>query len=501
MEDLNDIELMVKKGSSLIAIESYEEPRVLELCTRLAIKTFRPLYSWSCTAGLQNGLLSHSATNTKSNEAALTKPEELLASIRQKNEAGIYVLCDFHVYFDEPKVVRGLKDIALYSDNQVTLMLLSHALSLPSEIHRYSTRFQLSFPSENKIRQIVLKEVRQWQKQHAGRRVNVDAKTLSLLTNNLRGLTESDVKRLVHGAIVDDGAITISDVDEVNKSKFELMNMNNILTFEYDTAQFAQVGGLKKLKQWLAERQSAFSGIPKNKGDTRPALDTPKGILLLGVQGGGKSLAAKAIAGLWNVPLLRLDMGALYNKFHGETERNLRETLQLADNVSPCVLWMDEIEKSLSQSDNEGISQRVLGTLLTWMAERKSRVFIVATSNDISRLPPELLRKGRLDEIFFVDLPNTTDRAVIAQIHLRQRHVDFEKEQAIEIAESTQGFTGAEIEQAIVSALYSAKAQQQTITVEHVLSAVDTTVPISVVRSEDIQALRHWAEERAVMAN
>lgn len=219
------------------------------------------------------------------------------------------------------------------------------------------------------------------------------------------------------------------------------------------------------------------------------------------MQGGGKSLAAKAIAGLWNVPLLRLDMGALYNKFHGETERNLRETLQLADNVSPCVLWMDEIEKSLGQSDNEGISQRVLGTLLTWMAERKSRVFIVATSNDISRLPPELLRKGRLDEIFFVDLPNATDRAVIAQIHLRLRHVDFEKEQVIAIAESTQGFTGAEIEQVIVSALYSAKAQQKTLTVEHVLNAVDATVPISVVRSEDIQALRHWAKERAVMAN
>ncbi|MFT7387268.1 MAG: SpoVK/Ycf46/Vps4 family AAA+-type ATPase [Candidatus Endobugula sp.] len=501
MEDLNDIELMVKKGSSLIAIESYEEPRVLELCTRLAIKTCRPLYSWSCTAGLQNGLLSQSATESDVNQATLTKPAELLASIRQKNAAGIYVLCDFHVYFEEPDVVRSLKDIALYSDNQVTLMLLSHALTLPPEIHRYSTRFQLSFPSENKIRQIVLNEVRQWQQQHIGRRVNVDAKTLSLLTNNLRGLTESDVKRLVHGAIVDDGAITISDVDDVNRSKFELMNMNNILTFEYDTAQFAQVGGLKKLKQWLDERQSTFSGISKDKSDTRPALDTPKGILLLGVQGGGKSLAAKAIAGLWNVPLLRLDMGALYNKFHGETERNLRETLQLADNVSPCVLWMDEIEKSLGQSDNEGISQRVLGTLLTWMAERKSRVFIVATSNDISRLPPELLRKGRLDEIFFVDLPNATDRAVIAQIHLRLRHVDFEKEQVIAIAESTQGFTGAEIEQVIVSALYSAKAQQKTLTVEHVLNAVDATVPISVVRSEDIQALRHWAKERAVMAN
>lgn len=493
MEELNDIELMVKKGAPLIAIESYEEPRVLELCTRLAMKTFRSLYSWSCITGLKNGVMAHDHTH----KPELQKPAELLASIRQKNEAGIYVLCDFHVYFDEPDIVRALKEIALYSDEHITLILLSHELSLPAEIHRYSTRFTLNFPSESKIRQIVLDEVRQWQQKNTGRRVNVDAKTLGLLTSNLRGLTESDVKRLARGAIVHDGAITVSDVEDVNKSKFELMNMNNILTFEYDTAQFAQVGGLKKLKRWLAERQSAFI----HTDDSSLALDTPKGLMLLGVQGGGKSLAAKAIAGLWKVPLLRLDMAALYNKFHGETERNLRDTLQLADNVSPCVLWMDEIEKSLGQSDNEGISQRVLGTLLTWMAERKSPVFIVATSNDISRLPPELLRKGRLDEIFFVDLPSEDDRKVIANIHLTQRHVEFGQTDIQQIAEASDGFTGAEIEQAIVSALYAAKARQQTMNVVYVLKAIHSTVPISVVRSEDIYALRQWAKERAVMAN
>ena len=497
MEELNDIELMVKKGAPLIAIESYEEPRVLELCTRLAMKTFRSLYSWSCITGLTNGMIIQDHSGKTDSRPNLQKPAELLASIRQKNEAGIYVLCDFHVYFDEPEIVRALKEIALYSGDHITLILLSHQLSLPAEIHRYSTRFQLNFPSESKIRQIVLNEVRQWQQKNTGRRVNVDAKTLGLLTSNLRGLTESDVKRLARGAIVQDGAITVSDVEDVNKSKFELMNMNNILTFEYDTAQFAQVGGLLNLKKWLAERQTAFIA----SDDKVSALDTPKGLMLLGVQGGGKSLAAKAIAGLWKVPLLRLDMGALYNKFHGETERNLRDTLQLADNVSPCVLWMDEIEKSLGQSDNEGISQRVLGTLLTWMAERKSPVFIVATSNDISRLPPELLRKGRLDEIFFVDLPDMKDRAVIAHIHLKQRDVECDKNDIKAIAEATEGFTGAEIEQAIVSALYSAKARQQSVSLEHIINAVDSTVPISVLRAEDIHALRTWAAERAIMAN
>ncbi len=491
MDELHDIELMIKKGSSLIAIESYEEPRVLELCTRLAIKTYRKLYRWSSTDGLVDGAGTQAIASP-----SLLKPSELLSSIRHKSDAGIYVLCDFHPYFDEPHVVRALKDIVLYSAEHITLVLLSHKLSLPPEIQRYSTRFEFSMPSESRIRQIILEEVRQWQQHNTGRRVNMDAKALHLLTSNLRGLTESDVQRLVRGAIYDDGAITSSDVAEVNKSKFELMNMNNILSFEYDTAQFGEVGGLKYLKQWLAERKTAFI-----QNDQEPELDTPKGLMLLGVQGGGKSLAAKAIAGLWKVPLLRLDMGALYNKFHGETERNLRETLQLADNISPCVLWMDEIEKSLGSSDNEGLSQRVLGTLLTWMAERTSTVFIVATSNDISRLPPELLRKGRLDEIFFVDLPNLQDRTGIAHIHLQKRKLALDKADVERIAQASDGFTGAEIEQAIVSAIYAAKARKQSANIEHVLYAINNTVPISVVRGEGIQALRLWANERAVMAN
>jgi SpoVK/Ycf46/Vps4 family AAA+-type ATPase len=489
MGELNDIELMVKKGIPLIAIESHEESRVLELCTRLAMKTYRKLYRWTCTDGLVDNGSTHMVAVPK-----FQKPEELLLSIRQRSESGIYVLCDFHCYFDEPKVVRYLKDIALYSSEGVTLILVSHQVSLPSEIYRYSTRFQLNFPSEDKIRQLILEEAKVWQKKNNGRQVKTDSKTLDMLVSNLRGLTESDVKRLVRGAIYVDGAITSSDLSKVNKSKFELMDMNNILSYEYDTAQFGDVGGLQSLKDWLGERKDAFLKPEKN-------LDTPKGLMLLGVQGGGKSLAAKAIAGLWQVPLLRLDMGALYNKYHGETERNLRETLKLADNVSPCVLWMDEIEKSVGQSDNEGISQRVLGTLLTWMAERKSRVFIVATSNDISQLPPELVRKGRLDEIFFVDLPKLEDRERIVSIHLRKRNVQLSEQEVKHVAEVTEGFTGAEIEQVIVSALYSARSSQELINVSHVLTAANATVPISVTRAEDIYALRTWAEERAVIAN
>jgi SpoVK/Ycf46/Vps4 family AAA+-type ATPase len=489
MEDLNDIELIVKKGSSLIAIESYEEPRVLELCTRLAMKTYRKLYRWTCTDGL-----SETASLQLVSPPKLQKPEELLLSIRNKSEAAFYVLCDFHHYLDDPTVIRHLKDIVLYSAEGITLFLVSYKVPLPPEIHRYSTRFQLSFPSEEKIRQIILDEARAWQKKNKGQQVKTDSKTLDKLVNNLRGLTESDVRHLVKGAIYLDGAITSSDISQVNKSKFELMSMENILSYEFDTAQFADVGGLHQLKKWLGDRKDAFTK-PQAK------VDTPKGLMLLGVQGGGKSLAAKAIAGLWQVPLLRLDVASMYNKYHGETERNLRETLQLADNVAPCVLWMDEIEKALGQTEHDGLSQRVLGTLLTWMAERKSPVFIVATSNDISRLPPELIRKGRLDEIFFVDLPDENDRKTIINIHLQKRDLSLDADEVSLLAGMTEGFTGAELEQAIVSAIYRAGANQQSVSFDHIVMAINNTVPISITRSEDINELRSWAEERAISAN
>lgn len=490
MEELNDIAVLLKKGTPIITINSYEEPRVLELCTRLAMQSFRPLYRWTMTDGLTKNAPDHCIASPQHQ-----KPEELLQSIRQKNDPGIYLLCDLHPFLDEPKVVRLLKDIILYSCEGLSLVLCSHRVDLPDEIRRYSARFQLKFPSHEKIRQIILDEAKNWQSENKGKQVRTDSTTLKAMISNLRGLTESEVRRLVKGAIYIDGAITTSDIAKVNQAKFELMNMQNILTYEYNTAQFADVGGLNSLKQWLSARKQAFIQSEEKN-------DMPKGLMLLGVQGGGKSLAAKAIAGLWNVPLLRLDMAALYNKFHGETERNLRETLALADNVAPCVLWMDEIEKALGKSDNEGISKRVLGTLLTWMAERKSRVFIVATSNDIQELPPELIRKGRLDEIFFVDLPKQQDRKTIVSIHTANREINLDQQQIETIAKMTNGFTGAEIEQAIVAARYTSESKNKpTTSFVDIASSVEATIPISVTRAEDIAALRLWASSRAVPAN
>ena len=267
------------------------------------------------------------------------------------------------------------------------------------------------------------------------------------------------------------------------------------MSFEYDTSNFADVGGLHSLKEWLTKRRDHFL-------NPQEAVDTPKGVLLLGVQGGGKSLAAKAVAGMWGVPLLRLDFSALYNKYIGETEKNLRESLAMADTLSPCVLWLDEIEKALSvDSSDNGTSKRLLGALLTWMAERKRPVFVVATSNDISRMPPELVRKGRLDEIFFVDLPSESVRRDIFTIHLRKRFQDPSSLDVDALSRASDGFSGAEIEQAVVSGLYRCQAEGVVLDTQHVLEEIASTRPLSVVMAEQLTQLRAWAEGRTVSAD
>jgi SpoVK/Ycf46/Vps4 family AAA+-type ATPase len=279
------------------------------------------------------------------------------------------------------------------------------------------------------------------------------------------------------------------------QAKYRLLDQGGALSFELDTARFSDVGGLTRLKRWLNQRKDVFLNQDKT-------LDPPKGILLVGVQGGGKSLAAKAVAGLWQLPLLRLDFGTLYNKFFGETERNLRSSLATAAAMAPCVLWVDEIEKAIASGDyDSGTSKRVLGTLLTWMAEREAPVFLVATANRIDQLPPELIRKGRMDEIFFVDLPDLPTRQAIFDIHLKKRGLRPEDFDPGELAHNSEGFSGAEIEQAVVSGLYLAREQGQPLATHHLLTELAATRPLSVVMAEQLGALRDWAAERTVPAN
>jgi hypothetical protein len=413
------------------------------------------------------------------------------------NKPGIYALLDFHPFLAEPVNTRLLKDIAIGAQSSsVSILLVSHKIDLPPELEGFSAQFELKLPDSNARAAIVDAIVEEYRDAHPGRRVTIDPKAMHMLVQNLGGLSRADTEQLARNAIYHDGAISADDIPDVMQAKYRLLNRGGLLSFEHDTAEFDEIAGFRNVKVWLKQRAFAFS-------DDRPeGLDAPKGILLLGVQGCGKSLAAKAAASALGAPLLRLDFGALYNKYHGETERNLRESLATAEVMSPCVLWLDEIEKGIASGDSDsGTSKRVLGSLLTWMAERKSHVLLVATANDIAALPPELVRKGRFDEIFFVDLPGPSHRAEILQIHLRKRKLPPESFDIAKLAAASAGFSGAEIEQGIVSALYAAHAMKQTPTSAHVLAEFRKTRPLAVLMRERIESVRAWAAERTVPAD
>jgi SpoVK/Ycf46/Vps4 family AAA+-type ATPase len=489
MQDLDDLNAVVAHGLPIIVIESYEEARALELLTRLAIKRIMSMYHWTLSDGLKR-----SQFGEEPNSEGTKKPLEVLRHIKQTTTEGLYVLCDMHPFLEEPSVVRLLKDIAISGDmSNKTVVLLSYKVDIPPEVSRLSARFSFKLPGENQLMKLIQDEARAWGKE-TRQRVKTDAATLKQLIQHLKGVTISDARRLIRGAIADDNAITESDLPQINKAKFELMDMESVLAYEYQTAQFNEVAGLKHLKKWLDIRKNAFIQEDSNL--------RPKGLLLLGVQGSGKSLAAKAIAGTWQLPLLRLDMGAMYNKFFGETERNLRDALALADMMSPCVLWLDEIEKGLGTDSNDnGVSQRILGTLLTWMSERTTPVFMVATANDIQKMPPELVRKGRFDEVFFVDLPKENVRKEIFEIHLNKRGIDPSSLNLSACVVFSEGFSGAEIEQAVVSAIHVAQAQNSVVNADFIVEELNRTQPLSVLMGEKLDDLRAWAHDRTVLAD
>ncbi len=493
MDRQRDLELILRSRTPLVVIETRDESRMLDLLKSIALSrasvAYVPLFRWTITDGLQR--LDISLEPQLHNAA----PTEVLRHIRAVAKPGMYVLLDFHPYLDDPVNVRLLKDICIQFESVARhLIFISHSVSLPKELDAFGARFDMALPSEKERELIVSRIAKEWAGDNPGSKVSMDPKAHRLLIQNLAGLTDRDTEQLARNAIYHDGALTGSDLPQVMQAKYELLNRGGVLQYEYDTRKFSDIGGMSNLKTWLTYRKSALLDPQQ-----RRSQDTPKGILLIGVQGCGKSLAAKATAGIFGVPLLRLDFGSLYDKYHGETERKLRESLKTSDVMAPCVLWIDEIEKGLAGRDSEtGTSQRVLGTFLTWLAEKRSQVFIVATANEISALPPELIRKGRFDEIFFVDLPRGAVRKSILEIHLKIRNQDPADFELQDLAKATRGFSGAEIEQAIVSALYAAQAQRSPLNTELVLSEIRRTRPLSVVMAERIDGIRSWAKDRTV---
>jgi SpoVK/Ycf46/Vps4 family AAA+-type ATPase len=379
-------------------------------------------------------------------------------------------------------------------------VLVGPAMPEKPELSDIAVRFEFALPGPDELRELLVKVVRGLPRQSPGARVSLSRAEVDGVVSDLQGLTLFEAERALAQAIVEDNALTVADRGRLRELKRGLVEGGGLLEFIPAPDGLDQLGGLERLKKWIATRRAGLLPAPGEK-----SLDPPKGILLLGVQGCGKSVAAKAVASTWGLPLLSLDAGKLLAPYVGESERNLRDALKRVERMAPCVLWIDEIEKafvsSRSAESDGGVSKRLIGTLLVWMQERASRVFLVATANSVEELPPEMMRKGRVDEIFFVDLPGASARVEIFRLHLSRRGEDPARFDLPELARASAGFSGAEIEQAVVSALYEARAGGFGLDTPGILVALRSTRPLSVTRAEQISALRRWAAGRCVPAD
>ncbi|MEO8780212.1 MAG: AAA family ATPase [Rhodanobacter sp.] len=491
MSELDDLTTLVRAATPLLVIETVDEQRVIECFRHVIAQALRPLWRWTLTDGLRR--LDFAQTDG----AVASDATATLNAIRGQGEPGIYLMFDFQPLLGYAMTLRQLREIVQRQRSAAhTIVLVGAKVELPAELEALALRVPLSLPNIKELAGILRGEAAGWQREQ-GRRIAVDNDAARTIVRNLLGLSAPDARRIVRKLIYADGALGAGDLPVLMQSKFDLLNRSGLLHYEYATASFADIAGVSRVREWVQRRRVVFLSP-----EATPTLDPPKGVLLLGVQGCGKSLAAKAIAGGFGVPLVRLDFGTLYNKYQGETEKNLREALSSTELLAPCVLWIDEIEKGLAGGgDDDGVSRRVLGYLLTWMAERKAKVFTVATANAVQELPPELLRKGRFDEIFFVDLPRESVRTEIFALHLKRRQLDPTGFDLAALAAASEGFSGAEIEQTIVSALYDA-ASNGTPPDQAVLNnALKQTRPLSVLMREQVEALRAWAQERCVAAD
>lgn len=490
----DDVAALIAARTPVVVLETADEDAAVTLVVRSQARAAggpggRPVFRWSVTEGLRR-LDVELGSAQRHNADATT----MLRGVVESGAPATYVLLDLHPWFDDPVVVRLLKDIAqVPAERRSTIVLVSRTVDLPHELEHLAVRVPVAFPSAAERAAIVDETVAGWSAA-TGAFPHVDPHARDLLVRRLAGLSRSDVARLARGAVVDDGAITHRDVPVVERARFDALAADGVLSYEYATVGPDDVVGLDRVLHWLTLRRPALDG-------SAPHLDAPRGVLLLGVQGCGKSLAARAAASILGVPLLRLDLAGVHDKYVGESERRLRDALAAADALAPCVLWVDEIEKAVASSDGDGGSaRRVLGTFLTWLADRRSSVFVTATANDISALPPELVRKGRFDELFFVDLPDEPARAALVRLHASRRGLTLRDEDLAPLVAASAGFSGAEIEQGVVAATYAAHAKAVPMDAAAVLAELRATRPLAVVMGERVAALRAWAATRAVPA-
>jgi len=494
-DQVEQLNILTRAKYPLLYIVSWEERRIEEMLRQVAAERRKQLYLWTLT----NGIVHVDSPHT-SIDPGTRNPLMALDVINQSQDAAIFVLKDFYALLDRQSgpehlvIVRKLRDVInQLKESRKTLVILAPVVQFPPELEKDITVLDFSLPTVDELEQSLERVVRS-AREISGMRLRLSHDQREAILNAARGLTCTEAENVFAKSLVMHHNL---DVDVIISEKEQLIRRSRALEYFQSVENFSNVGGMELLKNWLSKRSRAFSEKARLFG-----LPEPKGLLLLGVQGAGNSLLAKAVASQWHLPLLRLDLGRVFSELVGSSEHNIRGALQMAESVAPCVLWIDEIEKGLggvasSHQSDAGTTARIFASILTWMQEKTSPVFVIATANDISKLPPEMLRKGRFDEIFFVDLPQVQERREIFAIHLAQRGRDPLSFDLAQLAIASKGFSGAEIEQVVISGLYDAFEEERELTTRDLLNNIQATLPLSQTMEKEIATLRRWGRSHA----
>ncbi|MGE5707350.1 MAG: AAA family ATPase [Bacteroidota bacterium] len=500
---LAGLDPFIRSCYPLIYVSSFEERRFIQAIEE-RYGNHRTIFHWTYTKGLVN-LKRDDVHDPKT----IGDPLVALNIAEKIDAAAIFIFSDLHSFLNDASssmkhaTIRMLRDIyssyKAFGNTQKTVILLSPLLMIPPELEKEVLLYDFPLPNSGELEALLERHIAT--QGRMGATVSIEPEDRQKLLDAALGLTLDEADNAFNAAFLSDNRIDASDIGHILAEKRLIIKKSGILEYFPAEEGMDSIGGLETLKDWLLKRRRAFTAEARAFG-----LPQPKGIMLLGVQGCGKSLAAKAIANAWSLPLLRFDIGKVFEGLIGSSEENVRRAIKTAESIAPCIFWIDEIDKGFSGmqssgSVDAGVTSRVFGSFITWMQEKKAPVFVVATANNIHQLPPELLRKGRFDEIFFVDLPSARERKAIWEIHLRKRQRDPERFALEQLVELTAGHSGAEIEQALISALFEAFDERMDVTDRHLLQAAERSVPLSVTMREQVDELRQWAKQRTVRAS
>ncbi len=484
-----ELDVLVRARYPIVFLVTWEETRAARMLTDLAANRGKQIYFWTVTTGITEG--------PGAGDPATRDPQAALEFVAQTRRPALFVLKDFHPFMQDARIIRRLRDLVQdLKSSFKTLLILSPVLVVPVELEKDLVVLDFELPRPEELGEL-LDGIASMARTHGKFRAELDPEGKERLVQAAIGMTLSEAENAFARAIVTDSILSIDDVDLILQEKKQIIRKSRLLEYFEAPEEFRDIGGLDLLKGWLRGRAQAFSNRAQEFG-----LPQPKGILLLGVQGCGKSLTCKAVSSLWKMPLLRLDMGTIFGGMVGQSEENMRRAIRTAESISPVILWLDELEKGLagtqsSSFSDAGTTARVFSTFLTWLQEKQKPVFVAATANNIELLPPEILRKGRLDEIFFIDLPTTRERQEIFAIHLRKRRRDPALFDLAALAGLADGFSGAEIEQVVVSGLHKAFPEDRDLRQPDLVEAIQDSVPLSRTMREEIERLREWARTRA----